>query len=227
VIAVRGLVHRHRGAPAPTLRGVSFALGPGQLAAVLGPSGAGKSTLLRCLAGLEPYEAGEVELDGVVARGGARAAGASLRGRAGLVPQAFDLFPHLSALDNCTLAPRLVRREARAAAEARAQALLDRLGVGERSGAWPAQLSGGQRQRVAIARALAMRPAVLLYDEPTSSLDPSLRGEVRRTLFTVREQGVTQLVVTHDEELAGAADLVLVLAEGRLAPAGGSGATPL
>jgi ABC-type polar amino acid transport system ATPase subunit len=222
VIRVEGLAKRHPGAAEPTLRGISFLVVTGRLAAVLGPSGAGKSTLLRCLVGLDPFDAGEIEIDGVTVRAGdGRRGFAALHGRIGLVPQAFDLFPHLSVLENCTLAPRVVKREPRVAAEARAERLLDRLGLGGKLGAYPEQLSGGQRQRVAIARALAMEPRVLLYDEPTSSLDPSLRGEVRQTLLGIRESGVTQLVVTHDVDLVrAAAEWVFVLGEGRVAREG-------
>jgi len=219
VIRVDGLQKRHPGAAEPTLRGVSFRIAAGRLVAIIGKSGAGKTTLLRCLVGLTPFDQGSVEIDGIAARaGGGPEAFAMLRGRVGLVPQAFDLFPHLTALENCALAPRVVKRERRAAAEARASGLLARLGLAEKQGAYPEQLSGGQRQRVAIARAMAMEPQVLLYDEPTSSLDSSLKDEVRRTLLTVRESGVTQLVVTHDVELArSAADSVLVLENGRIA----------
>lgn len=222
MIAVDDLVKLHPGAAEATLRGVSFRLPAGRLAVLLGKSGAGKSTLLRCLVGLEPFDAGCIEIDGVAARAAdGPGAAAVLRGRVGLVPQAFDLFPHLSALENCALAPRLVRGEPRAAAEARARRLLAALGLEGKEGFHPAQLSGGQRQRVAIARALAMEPRVLLYDEPTSSLDSSLKDEVRRTLLRVRESGVTQLVATHDVELArGAADWVMVLEDGRVTRAG-------
>jgi len=225
VIAVDGLRKLHPGAAEATLCGVSFRVAAGRLAVVLGSSGAGKSTLLRCLVGLEPFDGGSIEIDGVAARA-ADGPGAMevLRGRVGLVPQAFDLFPHLSALENCALAPRLVRGEPRAAAEARGRRLLAALGLEGKEGSYPAQLSGGQRQRVAIARALAMEPRVLLYDEPTSSLDSSLKGEVRRTLLRVRESGVTQLVATHDVELArSAADEVLVLEGGLVARAGPPG----
>ncbi len=225
MIAVDGLRKLHPGAAEATLCGVSFRVAAGRLAVVLGSSGAGKSTLLRCLVGLEPFDGGSIEIDGVAARA-ADGPGAMevLRGRVGLVPQAFDLFPHLSALENCALAPRLVRGEPRAAAEARGRRLLAALGLEGKEGSYPAQLSGGQRQRVAIARALAMEPRVLLYDEPTSSLDSSLKGEVRRTLLRVRESGVTQLVATHDVELArSAADEVLVLEGGLVARAGPPG----
>jgi ABC-type polar amino acid transport system ATPase subunit len=225
VIRVSDLHKRHRGAAEATLRGVSFEVASGRIAAVLGRSGAGKSTLLRCLVGLEPFDAGSIEIDGALARAGQRERGAflALRGRLGLVAQSFDLFPHLTVLDNCTLAPRLVKREGRASAEARAQSLLARLGLEEKQRAYPEQLSGGQRQRVAIARAMAMEPSVLLYDEPTSSLDPSLKGEIRRALLQVRESGVTQLIVTHDVELArSTAEWVLLLEDGRITREGGA-----
>jgi polar amino acid transport system ATP-binding protein len=225
MIRVEGLEKRHAGADEATLRSVSFHVPVGRLVAVLGSSGAGKSTLLRCLVGLEIADAGTIEIDGVVARAeeGPRAC-ALLRGRVGLVPQSLDLFPHLSALENCTLAPRVVKREARGSAEARASRLLARLGLGAKLDAYPEQLSGGQRQRVAIARALAMEPRVLLYDEPTSSLDPSIKDEVRRALLTVGEGGVTQIVATHDLVFArSVARWVLVLEEGRITREGEPG----
>ena len=222
MIHVANLAKRYAGAPEPTLRGVSFEVPTGRLVAILGPNGAGKSTLLRCLVGLEPFDAGRIEVDGVAARAedGARAS-ALLRGRVGLVPQTLDLFPHLTALENCTLAPRVARGEPRPLAEERATALLARLGLAEKLHAYPEQLSGGQRQRVAIARALSVEPRVLLYDEPTSSLDPSLKEEVRRALVTVGASGVTQLVATHDVDFArNAASWVIVLEGGRIAREG-------
>jgi ABC-type polar amino acid transport system ATPase subunit len=204
MIHVRGLRKRFPGAPSPALEEVTFALQEGTLAAVLGPSGSGKSTLLRCLVGLERPDAGEVQLGGT----------------AGLVFQSFELFPHLTALQNCALAPRRVKGLPQAEAEARGRALLARLGLEAKADAYPDHLSGGQRQRVAIARALAMDPAVLLYDEPTSALDPSLRREVAATLRQVAETGVTQLAVTHDVRLARGCDVVLVLAHGRVVESG-------
>jgi ABC-type polar amino acid transport system ATPase subunit len=218
VIRVEALEKRHPGAAEPTLRGLSFHVPAGRLVAILGQSGAGKSTLLRCLVGLELFEGGVIEIDGVAARArDGRRACALLRGRVGLVPQSLDLFPHLSALANCTLAPRVVKREPRVAAEARAARLLARLGLAGKLDAYPEQLSGGQRQRVAIVRALAMEPRVLLYDEPTSALDPSLKDEVRRALLTVGETGVTQLVATHDVAFArSVAQWVVVLEGGRI-----------
>jgi ABC-type polar amino acid transport system ATPase subunit len=214
MIDVKGLVRRHPGAERAALQGVDLTVEPGRLAAVVGKSGAGKSTLLRCLVGLEPFDGGEVRVNGTIARAGESAL---LLGKVGLVSQSFDLFPHLTVLANCALAPAAVKGESHAAAQARATALLASLGLGDRGGAFPEQLSGGQRQRVAIARALAMEPRVLVYDEPTSALDAELKGEVRRTLLEVKASGVTQLVVTHDVALArDAAEWVFVLEAGRV-----------
>ena len=222
MIRVDALEKRHRGAPEMTLRGVTFQVPAGRLVAILGSSGAGKTTLLRCLVGLELFDVGVIEIDGVSARAqDGRRACALLRGRVGLVPQSLDLFPHLSALENCALAPRIVKRESPDAAQARASRQLARFGLADKLDAYPEQLSGGQRQRVAIARALAVEPRVLLYDEPTSSLDPSMKDEVRRALMTVSESGVTQLIATHDVEFARTtAHWLLVLEDGRIAREG-------
>jgi ABC-type polar amino acid transport system ATPase subunit len=215
-IKVIELEKRHPGSTAPALCKLSLEVPQGKVAAVLGRSGAGKTTLLRCLVGLDPFDQGAIEIGGV--RVGDGVGGAALLGQVGLVFQAFELFPHLSVLDNCTLAPQRVRGESRAQAEAYALELLGQLGLQDKASAHPEELSGGQKQRVAIARALAMRPRVLLYDEPTSALDPSLKHEVGRTLRRISETGVTQVVVTHDLPVAReAADLVFVLHEGKVA----------
>lgn len=215
-VRVEGLTHRHRGARAATLADVAFAVPPGAIAAIVGASGSGKTTLLRCLAGLDTAERGTITIgDRTVTAG--RAAAAALRGHVGLVFQSFELFPHLTVLENCMLAPTTVRRVARAAAEAEARALLAQLGLADKIDAHPSRLSGGQSQRVAIARALLMAPACLLYDEPTSALDPTRKREVIEVLAAVRASGVTQIVVTHDEALVGAtADFVFRLDAGRL-----------
>jgi ABC-type polar amino acid transport system ATPase subunit len=219
-IRVVDLEKKHPGAPAPSLAGLSMEVPTGSVASVLGRSGAGKTTLLRCLSGLDPFDRGAVEIAGVVV-GPTGDGVSSLLGRVGLVFQAFELFPHLSVLDNCTLAPQKVRRRARGDAERRALELLDALGVADKASLFPEALSGGQKQRVAIARALAMEPAVLLYDEPTSALDPSLKQEVGRTLRRVSSTGVTQIVVTHDLSVArDASDLVFVLDSGRVVEVG-------
>jgi ABC-type polar amino acid transport system ATPase subunit len=221
-IRVLDLEKRHPGSGAPALRGLSMDVPGGQVASVLGPSGAGKTTLLRCLVGLDPFDGGSIEVDGLTIPARAeRRALAALAGRVGLVFQSFELFPHLSALDNCTLGPTRVRGTPRAEAERRALELLAELGLADKAGAFPEALSGGQKQRVAIARALAMEPRVLLYDEPTSALDPALRSEVGRTLRRVARTGITQIVVTHDIPVAReASDLVFVLDAGRVAESG-------
>ena len=204
MIRVEGLQKTHAGHEVPTLKGVSFTLEDGTLAAVLGPSGSGKTTLLRCIAGLEKWDEGKIDLGG----------------KPGLVFQSFELFPHLSALQNCTLAPRQVNGVSKEQAEQSARTLLRELGLQAHAEKYPDTLSGGQKQRVAIARALAMKPSVLLYDEPTSALDPALRGEVVETLKRVKALGVTQLVVTHEVRLARACDRVLLMADGKVAAFG-------
>ena len=214
-ITVTDLTLRHRGATTPTLHGVSFAVPAGALAAIVGASGSGKTTLLRCLAGLASADRGTIAV-GADTIAASRAGAAALRGRVGLVFQTFELFPHLTVLENCVLAPMTVRRMGRGEAEASARTLLDQLGLTDKVDAHPPRLSGGQCQRVAIARALAMAPACLLYDEPTSALDPERKGEVLEVLAAVRARGVTQIVVSHDALVATAADLVFRLDAGKL-----------
>jgi len=220
-LKVTGLIRHHAGNSEPTLKGLSFDLPGGTLTALLGRSGAGKSTVLRCVMGLEPFESGTIEIDGVIVRGTKDVSHDErqrqlhvARTRLGLVFQSFELFPHLSALDNCTLAPMKTKGLTRGQAETRARELLVQLGLEHRIDAYPEQLSGGQKQRVAIARALAMEPRVLLYDEPTSALDPSLKGEVLQALKRVDATGVTQVVVTHDLALARGMEHVCVLDHG-------------
>jgi ABC-type polar amino acid transport system ATPase subunit len=211
VIKVEALRKKYSGSAAEVLCGVDLEVRSGGLAAVVGLSGAGKSTLLRCLVGLEGYDSGNISI-GEESR---------LRGQVGLVFQSFELFPHLTVLENCILAPLKVKRVQRGAAEERARELLQSLGMSDKVSAYPDHLSGGQRQRVAIARALAMEPRVLLYDEPTSALDASFRLEVRETLRRVQASGVTQVVVTHDVSLAReAAEEVFVLDGGRIVESG-------
>lgn len=226
-LKVTGVVRQYPGNPEPTLRGLSFDLREGTLTALLGRSGAGKSTVLRCVMGLEPFEEGVIEIDGVVVRGTKEctpverlAQLARARERLGLVFQSFELFPHLTVLDNCTLALTQVKRMPLAEAEQKARDRLVQLGLEQRISAWPEQLSGGQKQRVAIARALCMEPRVLLYDEPTSALDPSLKAEVLQTLQRVQTTGVTQVVVTHDMQLAKGVENVCVLDQGQVIESG-------
>lgn len=229
-LLVKDLWRTHPGAAAPTLQGLGFELEGGTLAAVLGASGAGKSTLLRCVVGLESFEKGTIDIDGTVVKGTAECTAAErarmlaeARLKLGLVFQSFELFPHLTALENCTLAPVRVRKATEAAAREKARALLDQLGLSEHVAKFPEQLSGGQKQRVAIARALAMEPRVLLYDEPTSALDPSMKGEVLQALKRVDATGVTQIVVTHDVQLAKATEQVCVLSAGVVVESGAPG----
>ena len=201
MIVVERLTKRYSAAP-PVLRGLSFAIDAGQTTAVLGKSGVGKSTLLRCLAGLEAFDSGTIAVGDVTVSGNQ---GARLRGVVGVVFQSLELFPHLSILDNCALAPTVVAGRARAEVRDEARALLASLDVVDCADAFPEALSGGQRQRAAIVRALMMKPRVLLYDEPTSALDPSLKAEVGRAIKDVAARtGMTQLIVTHDPAWAEA-----------------------
>jgi polar amino acid transport system ATP-binding protein len=204
VISVRTLSKRH--GDRLILDKVSAEVDKGETIAIVGPSGGGKSTLLRCLNYLEGFDAGEVDIAGVklVPGMGARQREIlrALRVRVGMVFQQFNLFPHLTALDNITLAPQVVRKIDRTAAEKRGKELLARVGLGDRAGAYPHELSGGQQQRVAIARALAQDPEVLLFDEPTSALDPEMRDEVMGVIKDLAAGGMTMLVVTHEMQFA-------------------------
>ena len=191
------------------LAAISAGVPAGAVIALAGPSGSGKSTLLRCLNGLEPFDAGWLEIAGHRLSAGASGAPlARLRGDVGMVFQDYQLFPHLTALENVTLAPRVVQKLSTHEADRLGQGWLERVGLADRVRHYPSQLSGGQRQRVALARALAQGAKVLLLDEPTSALDPELRGEIRSTLARlVRERPasdpLTIIISTHDLELAG------------------------
>ena len=186
------------------LKGVDLTVQAGEVVVFVGPSGCGKSTLLRCLSGLEVPSEGSVEVGGLVVRSDARTLNA-LHRRVGMVFQRFHLFPHLTALENVTLAPRKVLGLADAEATALARRTLALVRMEHRADAWPAQLSGGQQQRVAIARALAMKPELMLFDEPTSALDPELVGEVLEVMRELARDGMTMCVVTH--EMGFAADV--------------------
>ncbi|HEX9575485.1 MAG TPA: amino acid ABC transporter ATP-binding protein [Myxococcales bacterium] len=217
-IRVEGLRKAH--GPRQVLRGIDAEVNEGETIALVGPSGGGKSTFLRCLNGLTSFDAGMVQVAGVELR--PRTAPdapqlRALRARVAMVFQSLNLFPHLTALGNVSLAPVHVRQETPAAARSRAAELLARVGLADRGDARPAELSGGQQQRVAIARALAMDPEVLLLDEPTSALDPEMRGEVLGVLRDLARTGMTMLVVTHEMTFArAAASRVWVFDEGRL-----------
>jgi polar amino acid transport system ATP-binding protein len=204
VINVRTLCKRH--GARTILAEVTAQVARGEIVAIVGPSGGGKSTLLRCLNHLEGFDAGLIEIAGFTLRPGPRGADAAtltqLRTKVGMVFQQFNLFPHLTALANITLAPRVVRTLAAPVADREARALLDRVGLGDRAGAYPHELSGGQQQRVAIARALAQAPEVLLFDEPTSALDPEMTDEVVAVMRDLAAGGMTMLVVTHEMRVA-------------------------
>jgi polar amino acid transport system ATP-binding protein len=205
------------------LHGISHAQQKSEAVVIIGPSGCGKSTFLRCLNQLEPIDSGRITIAGITfdAGDGSRANQIELRKRAGMVFQAFNLFPHLTVLENVTLGPIRVNGEERAAAEQRARELLKKVGLLDRADFHPSQLSGGQQQRVAIARALAMQPEVMLFDEPTSALDPELRGEVLRVMRDLAEEGMTMMVVTHEMAFARAmADRVLFFDRGLIAEEG-------
>lgn len=225
-------VHKWYGAQ-HVLDGVSLSVAPGTVTVVLGRSGSGKSTLLRLLNHLEKPDAGHVsvggELIGVRRHGtrlkelGGRAILAQ-RSRIGFVFQNFNLFPHLTVLDNVAAAPVATGRLPRAEAQTLARGLLERVGLGDRTGAYPRQLSGGQQQRVAIARALALRPGVILFDEPTSALDPELVGEVLSVIKDLATGGTTLVIVTHEIGFAReVADEVVFLHEGRVVEQGPPG----
>ncbi|ALL13593.1 amino acid ABC transporter ATP-binding protein [Caulobacter henricii] len=198
-ISATGLIKRFDGTT--VLNGVDIEVAQGEVVAIIGPSGSGKSTLLRCLAGLELLDGGSLQIAGVEAAQSPPLARA-LKGRVGFVFQSFNLFPHRTVLQNVAEAPIIVRGEARRSAEARARALLDKVGLGARIDAYPAELSGGQQQRCAIARALAMDPEVILFDEPTSALDPELVGEVLAVIRELAEERRTMLIVTHQMDFA-------------------------
>ena len=187
--------------PVEALRGVSLEVAAGEKRVLIGPSGCGKSTLLRCVNLLEVPERGTVEVDGVEVT----APGVDLdrhRARCGMVFQRFHLFPHMTAIGNVALAPRVALRLPEEEARARARAMLERVGLADRAEEWPARLSGGQQQRVAIARALAMEPRVMLFDEVTSALDPELVQEVLAVMRDLAASGMTMLVVTHEMRFA-------------------------
>jgi polar amino acid transport system ATP-binding protein len=183
------------------LKGVSVEIGRGDVAAIIGKSGSGKSTLLRCINGLETYDEGAINVDGIDV-GQSRDNLRDLRRNVGMVFQQFNLFPHLTAAENVMLAPKVVNRENPHTTQALAKEMLAKVGLSEKADSYPSQLSGGQQQRVAIARALAMRPNVLLCDEITSALDPELVNEVLRVVEQLAKDGMTLILVTHEMRFA-------------------------
>lgn len=195
---------------------VSLTVNQGEVVVVIGPSGSGKSTLCRAINRLEPITSGEIRIDGEVLPQEGKAL-AHLRSEVGMVFQSFNLFSHKSILDNVTLGPIKVKGMKKAAAEAEALALLERVGLADQSAKFPAQLSGGQQQRAAIARALAMSPKVMLFDEPTSALDPEMITEVIDVMEGLAAAGMTMIVVTHEMGFARrAGDEVVFMADGKI-----------
>jgi general L-amino acid transport system ATP-binding protein len=179
------------------LRNVSMSARRGEVIVIFGPSGSGKSTFIRCINRLEEHQSGQIIVDGIELSNDVRNIDA-IRSEVGMVFQQFNLFPHLTVLDNITLAPKWVRRKPRAEAEQMAMELLKRVGIEAQAHKFPGQLSGGQQQRVAIARALAMQPRIMLFDEPTSALDPEMIKEVLDVMIELARSGMTMLVVTHE-----------------------------
>ena len=195
------------------LRGIDLSVAESEVVVIIGPSGSGKSTLLRCINYLEEPTAGSVEIDGTILRHDASIN--KIRAEVGMVFQRFNLFPHMTVLENIMLAPIKVRHQTHSEAEKVARLFLDKVGLGDRGSAYPAQLSGGQQQRVAIARALAMRPKVMLFDEPTSALDPEMVQEVLNVMKELAREGMTMVVVTHEMGFAReVGDRVLFIDQG-------------
>ncbi|WP_441525182.1 amino acid ABC transporter ATP-binding protein [Bosea sp. TAB14] len=218
IVALRNV--RKSFGPLEVIHDVSFSVEKGEVVCIIGPSGSGKSTLLRCINGLETYQGGEIVVHGERVDTKARSI-RQVRTRVAMVFQRFNLFPHRTALENVAEGPIFVKKEPREQALAQARQLLERVGLGAKIDAYPAQLSGGQQQRVAIARALGMRPDAILFDEPTSALDPELVGEVLAVMRSLADEGMTMIVVTHEMGFAReVADRVLFLDGGVLVEQG-------
>ena len=197
------------------LKGIDLTIKEKEVVVIIGQSGSGKSTLLRCMNYLEEPTSGKVSVDGIVLDGEANIN--KVREEVGMVFQRFNLFPHMTVLDNIMLAPIKVRHSTKAEAEDTARKLLARVGLADKADAYPSQLSGGQQQRVAIARALAMKPKVMLFDEPTSALDPEMVGEVLDVMRKLAEEGMTMVIVTHEMGFAReVGDRLLFVDDGRI-----------
>ncbi|MFT6290301.1 MAG: general L-amino acid transport system ATP-binding protein [Ilumatobacter sp.] len=202
------------------LKNINMRVGKQEVVVVIGPSGSGKSTLIRCINRLEKHDRGDIVVDGVELGDDIRNI-QEIRRETGMVFQSFNLFPHLTVLDNITLAPRQVRKVPKAEAEATAMELLERVKIPDQARKFPGQLSGGQQQRVAIARSLAMRPKVMLFDEPTSALDPEMIKEVLDTMQDLATEGMTMICVTHEMGFAReVADRVVFMADGQVVEVG-------
>ena len=207
-------VHKHFGA-VHALRGVSLDVHKGEVVIIIGPSGSGKSTLLRCINRLEEYDSGRIVVDGIPLDSAKNIN--IVRREVGMVFQSFNLFAHLTALDNLTLAQRIVRKRPGGESEKNALNLLTKVGIPDKARSYPIQLSGGQQQRVAIARALAMNPKIMLFDEPTSALDPEMIKEVLDVMLALAKEGMTMVVVSHEMGFArAAANRVILMDEGQI-----------
>jgi general L-amino acid transport system ATP-binding protein len=201
------------------LRDINLAVGRGEKVVICGPSGSGKSTLIRCINRLEEHQEGVIIVDGTELTGDVRNI-EQVRRRVGMVFQQFNLFPHLSVMENLTLGPVLAARTPQPAAQLRARELLERVRIADQAHKYPGQLSGGQQQRVAIARALMMQPKVMLFDEPTSALDPEMINEVLDVMVELAEEGMTMIVVTHEMGFARrVADLMVFMDDGEIVEA--------
>ncbi|NLE99838.1 MAG: amino acid ABC transporter ATP-binding protein [Anaerolineales bacterium] len=198
------------------VRGVSFDVRRGEVLVIVGPSGSGKSTILRCINRLEPIDSGSIVVDGIAVTAEKTNIN-KIREEVGMVFQHFNLFPHLTALKNITLAQRIVRKRSQEEADTIARDLLKKVGIPEKADAYPSQLSGGQQQRVAIARALAMQPKIMMFDEPTSALDPEMIKEVLDVMLDLAKEGMTMIVVSHEMGFVReASDRILFMDGGRL-----------
>ncbi len=205
------------------LKDINLTVEQGEVVVIIGASGSGKSTLIRCVNGLEEYESGVLSVDSqkLAPRGGNQQALSEIRKEVGMVFQQFNLFPHLTVKNNIMLAPMKVKNTSQVIANATAERLLERVGIGDQANKYPSQLSGGQQQRVAIARALAMEPRLMLFDEPTSALDPEMIGEVLDVMRELAREGMTMMVVTHEMGFAReVADRVIYIHEGQIVEEG-------
>jgi polar amino acid transport system ATP-binding protein len=206
--------------PLHVLNDINLSVKAGEVVVVCGPSGSGKSTLIRCINKLEPIQKGEIVVDGMSLSKSSTDI-TKLRAEVGMVFQQFNLYPHMTALQNITLAPIKVRRQSRGEAEQIARDLLVKVGIPEKASNYPAQLSGGQQQRVAIARALAMQPKIMLFDEPTSALDPEMINEVLDVMVNLAREGMTMIVVTHEMGFAKkVSHRIIFMDEGRIVEEG-------
>jgi general L-amino acid transport system ATP-binding protein len=202
------------------LTDINMNVGEKEVVVVIGPSGSGKSTMIRCINRLEKHDRGDIVVDGITLSNDVRNI-QEIRRETGMVFQSFNLFPHLTVIDNITLAPRQVRNVPKGEAEAKAMELLERVKIPDQAQKYPGQLSGGQQQRVAIARSLAMSPKVMLFDEPTSALDPEMIKEVLDTMKGLAEEGMTMICVTHEMGFAReVADRVVFMADGQIVEVG-------